>query len=453
MVPWLFQGIGVLLGAKWAYVVLGWGGYWGWDPVENASLMPWLTATAFLHSVIMQERKGMMKIWNMVLILSTFLLCIFGTFLTRSGIVSSVHAFAQSPIGPFFSSFLFILIGSCLYLLLTRLDALKSENRLDSVVSRESSFLFNNLALLGSMFAVLWGTIFPIISEFFQNEKRTVSAPFYNKVQVPIGLFLLFLTGVGPLLAWRKTSVQSLKRNFTMPTLAAVFAGILFLIFGMRNFYSFVCLVLCVFVACTILAEFHRGAVARRRQGESYAQALWILTFRNTRRYGGYVVHMGMVFLFVGFAGSGFNREVQKEMVKGDKVEIGGYTLKLQDIKETENANFVSEVGIIKVYRDGKEIKTLKPERRFYRSSEQATTEVALRSTLKEDLYVVLGFNQDGSRAIIHVFLNPLVAWVWLGAFVFMVGTLICLLPDRHEKTLRKEQEVKLDVKELLIKA
>jgi cytochrome c-type biogenesis protein CcmF len=206
-------------------------------------------------------------------------------------------------------------------------------------------------------------------------------------------------------------------------------------------------------VACTILAEFHRGALARRRQGESYAQALWILTFRNTRRYGGYVVHMGMVFLFVGFAGSGFNREVQKEMVKGDKVEIGGYTLKLQDLKETENANYISEVGIVKVYRDGKEIKTLKPERRFYRSSEQATTEVALRSTLKEDLYVVLGFNQDGSRAIIHAFLNPLVAWIWLGTFVFMVGTLICLLPDRHEKTLRKEQEVKLDVKELLIKA
>ena len=188
------------------------------------------------------------------------------------------------------------------------------------------------------------------------------------------------------------------------------------------------CLVLCVFVACTILAEFHRGALARRRQGESYAQALWILTFRNTRRYGGYVVHMGMVFLFVGFAGAGFNREVQKEMVKGDKVEIGGYSLKLQDIKETENANFVSEVGIIKVYRNGKEIKTLKPERRFYRASEQATTEVALRSTLKEDLYVVLaGFNPEGTRAIIHVFLNPLVAWVWLGAFVFMVGTLICL--------------------------
>jgi cytochrome c-type biogenesis protein CcmF len=203
-------------------------------------------------------------------------------------------------------------------------------------------------------------------------------------------------------------------------------------------------------VACTILTEFHRGALARRRQGESYAQALWILTFRNTRRYGGYVVHMGMVFLFVGFAGSGFNREVQKEMVKGDNVEIGGYTLKLQDIKEAQNANYISEVGIVKVYRDGKEIKTLKPERRFYRSSEQGTTEVALRSTLKEDLYVVLDFSRDRNQPILHVFLNPLVAWVWLGAFVFIVGTLICLLPDRHEKTLRKEQEVKLDVKELV---
>ena len=439
MVPWLFQGVGILLGAKWAYVVLGWGGYWGWDPVENASLMPWLAATAFLHSVIMQERKGMMKVWNMVLILSTFLLCIFGTFLTRSGIVSSVHSFAQSPIGPFFSSFLFLMISLSAYLLLTRLDALKSENRLDSVVSRESSFLFNNLILLASMFAILWGTIFPIITEYLQNEKRTVSAPFYNKVNIPIGLFLLFLTGVGPLLAWRKTSTQSLKRNFTMPTLAAFITGAVFFAFGMRHFYSMVCLILCVFVMATILAEFHRGANARRRQGESYLEALWILTFRNTRRYGGYIVHIAMVFLFVGFAGAGFNQDVQKEMGPGESLEIGSYSLTLEQVKNKDNANYASAVAVMKVYQNGKLIDTLLPERRFYKAREEPTTEVALRSSLKEDLYVVLsGFTPSTSRAVMHTFLNPLVSWIWIGGLVFMLGTVVCLIPDRHEKAMQK---------------
>jgi cytochrome c-type biogenesis protein CcmF len=439
MVPWLFQGIGILLGAKWAYVVLGWGGYWGWDPVENASLMPWLTGTAFLHSVIMQERKGMMKVWNMVLILSTFLLSILGTFLTRSGVVSSVHSFAQSPVGPFFGSFLLLMILLSVYLLLTRLDSLKSENRLDSVVSRESSFLFNNLVLLASMFAVLWGTIFPIVTEWVLNEKRTVSAPFYNKVNVPIGLFLLFLTGVGPLLAWRKTSIQSLKRNFTIPTLAALLAGVIFFVFGMRHFYSMVCLILSVFVMATLLAEFHRGARARRRQGESYWEALWVLTFRNTRRYGGYIVHMGMVFLFVGFAGAGFNREEQKEMVPGEQIMIGSYTLTLEQVKNADNPNHSSAIGLMTVYQNGKLIDTLLPERRFYRASEQPTSEVALRSTLKEDLYVVLaGFSSDGKRAIVHVYLNPLVSWIWIGGLVFMLGTLICLVPSKHEREFQK---------------
>jgi cytochrome c-type biogenesis protein CcmF len=433
MVPWLFQGAGILLGAKWAYVVLGWGGYWGWDPVENASLMPWVTGTAFLHSVIMQERKGMMKIWNMVLILSTFLLCIFGTFLTRSGIVSSVHAFAQSPIGPYFTGFLFFLLGLSLYFLLTRLDCLKSENRLDSVVSRESSFMFNNLILLAAGFAVLWGTIFPVISEYFLDEKRTVGPPFFNKINVPIGLFLLFLTGVGPLLAWRKTSARSLRKNFTIPVIVSLVAGGLFLAFGMRHFYSFVCLILSVFVMCTLISEFHRGANARRKQGESYLEALWILTFRNTRRYGGYIVHMGMVFMFVGFAGAGFNQEAQKEMVPGDSLIIGKYTLTLEQIKNAENDNYASATGLMTIFQEGKLIDSLLPERRFYKASDQDTTEVALRSSLKEDLYVVLaGFNKEMSKAVFHAYLNPLVAWIWIGGVTFVLGTLICLIPSKQ---------------------
>ena len=439
MVPWLFLGTGILLGAMWAYVVLGWGGYWGWDPVENASLMPWLTATAFLHSVIMQERKGMMKVWNMVLILSTFLLCILGTFLTRSGIVSSVHSFAQSPIGPFFSSFLILTTALSLYFLFTRLDALKSENRLDSVVSRESSFLFNNLVLLATTFAVLWGTIFPILSEWVTDEKRTVGAPFFNKVNIPIGLFLLLLTGIGPLLAWRKTSLRSLKKNFSIPLAAGLVAAVLFVAFGMRHFYSTVCLSLCVFVMVTILTEFHRGARARRRQGQGYWQSLWILTFRNTRRHGGYIVHVAMVFLFVGFSGTGFDQEQQQAMVPGDKLEIGRYTLEMEEVERTDNPNYISAMARIQVWKEGQRLSEIKPEQRLYKTSKQPTSEVALHRTLKEDLYVVFaGPDQDGTKFIIHAYIKPLVAWIWIGGATFILGTVICLIPNQHERAAQK---------------
>ena len=439
MIPWLFLGTGVLLGAMWAYVVLGWGGYWGWDPVENASLMPWLTGTAFLHSVIMQERKGMMKVWNMVLILATFLLCILGTFLTRSGIVSSVHSFAQSPIGPFFSSFLILMTALSLYFLFTRMDELKSENRLDSVVSRESSFLFNNLVLLATTFAVLWGTIFPILSEWVTDEKRTVGAPFFNQVNIPIGLFLLFLTGVGPLLAWRKTSLRSLRKNFSIPLAAGLAAGVLFVAFGMRHFYATVCLMLCVFVMVTILTEFHRGARARRRQGQGYLQSLWILTFRNTRRHGGYIVHVAMVFLFVGFAGGGFDQEVQQAMVPGDKLEIGRYTLEMKEVESADNPNYSSALARMQVWQEDRALSEIKPEQRLYKTSKQPTSEVALHRTLKEDLYVVFaGPDQDGSRFIIHAYIKPLVAWIWIGGAIFILGTVICLIPNQHERAAQK---------------
>jgi len=449
MVPWLFQGTGILLGAKWAYVVLGWGGYWSWDPVENASLMPWLTGTAFLHSVIMQERKGMMKVWNMILILSTFLLCIFGTFLTPSGIVSSVHAFAQSPIGPYFTGFLLLLLSLSLYLLLTRLDSLKSENRLDSVVSRESSFMFNNLILLATGFAVLWGTLFPIISEALQGEKRSVGPLFFNKINIPVGLFLLFLTGVGPLLAWRKTSFRSLQKNFTLPVVLSLVMGLIFFTFGMLHFYSTVCLMLCVFVVCTIISEFHRGANARRKQGEGYLESLWILTFRNTRRYGGYIVHLGMVCLFVGLAGAGFNKEAQKEMVPGDSLSLGKYTLTLEQIKSANNANYQSATALMTVYKDGTLVDTLLPERRYYKANDTATTEVALRSGLNEDLYLVFsGIEKDNSKLVFHAYLNPLVSWVWIGGIIFVLGTVICLIPSKQGMARSKVSE-KVEVEEL----
>ncbi len=441
MITWLFQSIGVLLGARWAYVVLGWGGYWGWDPVENASLLPWITGTAFLHSVMMQEKKGMMKVWNIVLVSATFFLCIFGTFLTRSGLVSSVHAFAQSAIGVYFVWFLTIGIALTIFLILSRLDYLKSESQLDSVVSRESSFLFNNVILLASCFAVLWGTLFPVISEAVSGEKITVGAPFFNKVNVPIGLVLLFLTGVGPLFAWRRTSVDSLKKNFLWPAVASLVLGVVLVALGMRHFYATVCFVLCLFVAITILVEFYRGGrVIQGKQGMSLPMAMVELTHRNTRRYGGYLVHMGVVLMCIGFAGAAFNQTQQAELGVGDALQLGKYEFKLTDLKEDNNPNNATSVAVVDVYKNGKLLATMRPEQRFYYASQQPTSVVAIRARLNEDVYLhFAGMSNDGTKPILQVFINPLVTWIWLGALTLVFGTLVALIPSKvkrvHPKT------------------
>jgi cytochrome c-type biogenesis protein CcmF len=434
MIAWCFQTMGILLGAHWAYAVLGWGGYWGWDPVENASLLPWLTGTAFLHSVMMQEKRGMMKVWNVWLVFCTFMLCILGTLLTRSGVVSSVHAFAQSSIGNWFVGFLALILVVCFTAYVKNRDYLKSENQLDSMVSRESSFLFNNLILLVSCIAVLSGTLFPVFSEWFSGSRISVGAPFFNKVNIPIGLLLLFLTGVGPLLAWRKTSTDSLKRNFGGPLVAALVAGVAALAVGLREFYSLVCLILCVFVASTISMEFFRGAkVIRARSGASLLASAVDLTMRNTRRYGGYIVHMGMVLIFVGLAGAAFNRDVQKEMQLGSTLQIGRYNLLLQSFDSKPEKNYTSERMIVEVMRDNKPLMMLYPERRFFQTNEQSGTMVAIYSTLRDDLYVVYaGQSPDNQLPVIHAYLNPLVKWIWLGGVIVVLGTIVTLLPNRR---------------------
>ncbi len=436
MVAWLFQSCGILLGARWAYAVLGWGGYWGWDPVENASLMPWLCGTAFLHSVMMQEKKGMLKVWNMVLVFSTYFLCILGTFLTRSGVVSSVHAFARSPIGPWFASFLVVGLLFGLYLLVTSRDYLRSENKLESLVSRESSFLFNNLVLLAACFAVLWGTLFPLISEAVQGTKISVGAPFFNKVNIPVGLFLMFLTGVGPLLAWRRTSLDGLRRNFLTSALAGLAAGVVALAAGVRDFYALLSFILCVFVTGTILQEFLKGArVIARKQGLSMAAAARELTRRNTRRYGGYIVHFGMVLIFIGFTGAAFNAQLETEMKPGSTAEIRGYRLQCVDLRKGDNPNYASELAVIDVYRNGRLIATMKPERRFYKASRQPASVVDIRPRLSEDLYLVyLGEGADGQSAAIQVFVNPLVNWIWLGGLVLVLGTAVALTPSKKSR-------------------
>jgi cytochrome c-type biogenesis protein CcmF len=434
MIAWCFQTAGILLGAHWAYAVLGWGGYWGWDPVENASLLPWLTGTAFLHSVMMQEKRGMMKVWNVWLVFLTFMLCILGTTLTRSGIVSSVHAFAQSSIGNWFVGFLCVILVVCLAAYIKNRDYLKSENQLDSIVSRESSFLFNNLILLVSCVAVLSGTLFPVFSEWVSGNRISVGTPFFNKVNIPIGLLLLALTGLGPLLAWRKTSTESLKRNFAGPLILSLVGGAILFASGLHEFYSLICFIMCVFVASTIGMEFYRGArVVKARSGMSWASSAVDLTLRNTRRYGGYIVHMGMVLIFVGLAGAAFNHDVQKEMKLGSTLQIGRYDLLLQSFESHPERNYTAERMIIEVSENNKPKMMLYPERRFFPTNEESGTMVAIYSTLRDDLYVVYsGQSPDGQTPVIHAYLNPLVKWIWLGGAIVVMGTFVALLPNRR---------------------
>ena len=433
LVTWMFQTTGILLGAGWAYAVLGWGGYWGWIPVENASLLPWITATAFLHSVMMQEKKGMMKVWNVVLVSCTFFLCIFGTFLTRSGVVQSVHAFAQSPLGNYFVAFMSIGIAGTLYLILNRLDYLKSEAQLESVLSRESSFLFNNLILLASCFAVLWGTMFPVISEAVTGEKISVDAPFFNRVNIPIAMMLMLLTGVGPLIAWRKSSFESLRRAFLWPAAAGVALSAGLFANGVRDFYALVSFALCVFVAVTVVLEFFKGALAIRAKNQMHIlQAMFELTHRNTRRYGGYLVHMGVVFMFIGFTGKAFDLSKTVQVNPGQAVEIGHYQLNIGKVESGQTGDYQWEILNVGVVRNGAEIGTLRPERRFYTASRQPTSEVAIRRRLNEDLYLnFAGNSNDGDGNVLQCYVFPLVSWIWMGYWVVLFGTITCLIPSK----------------------
>jgi cytochrome c-type biogenesis protein CcmF len=446
MVTWGLLTCGIFLGAHWAYAVLGWGGYWGWDPVENASLMPWLFGTAFLHSVMMQEKRGMLKVWNMWLVFGSFFLSILGTFLTRSGIISSVHAFAQSSIGTWFAYFLAIIAAVFMFFYIKNKEHLRSEHKLESLISRESSFLFNNLLFVLLCFTVLWGTWFPKISELVQGNKVTVSAPFYNRVAIPVALLLLILTAVGPLLAWRKTSFESLKRNFMWPTIGAVAVMVFLMItppswgspFGLRPwqdisyFYSLMAIGLSVLVTLTIASEYYRGSkVISKHSGQGMFASMVQLTHRNTRRYGGYIVHFGVVVVIIGFAGSAFNQDKEQEMGYGDKMTIGSYTLVCRSYTDEDFPNYAAEWAVLDVYKHGKQIDTLTPERRFYKASRQTSTMPFIRSSLNEDLYLVYeGLNQDTGHPILKAHVNPLVMWIWLGVWIMLGGTVLALVPN-----------------------
>jgi cytochrome c-type biogenesis protein CcmF len=431
---WFFLTIGNLLGAQWAYVELGWGGYWAWDPVENASFMPWLVATAYLHSVMIQEKRGMLKVWNIVLITLTFLLTIFGTFITRSGIISSVHTFGQSSLGWIFLVFLGLAIVVSFNLLMNRLPHLRSRHELDSLLSKESSFLYNNLIFVGITFATLWGTLFPVISEAVRGVKITVGPPFFNKVNTPFGLALLALTGLCPLIAWRKTTLSSLRNNLLLPFAVSVGGGVILFLLGIRQVYPLISFTLAVFVMASIYLEFSRGARARKMtSGEGVGKALWTVVNRNKRRYGGYIVHAGIVLIFVGITGNAFKAETQATVSKGESFSIRNYTLRYDSLTRYPTAHKEVVAASLSVFNSSEKKGVLYPEKNVHRGhDDQPSTEVAIRSTFKEDLYVVLaGF--EGETATFKVLVTPLVIWVWIGGAVMALGTIFAMLPDRKK--------------------
>jgi cytochrome c-type biogenesis protein CcmF len=417
--------------------VLGWGGYWAWDPVENAAFMPWLVSTAYLHSVMIQEKKDMLRVWNMVLVLLTFTLTIFGTFLTRSGVISSVHSFTQSGLGPFFIGFLVLVILSAGALVVYRLPELRTTGTIESFFSREAAFLFNNLVLVGIAFAVFWGTVFPVLSEWVRGVKITVGPPFFNRVNAPLGVALLFLMGVGPVIAWRRATPKNLWRAFAVPVGSGLAAALVLVVARVPLGYAYAVFALGVFVLGTIAQEFWRGMRARQAiLKEPAPQALARVVGKNRRRYGGYVIHVGIVMAFVGVAASSvFRTEVQQTVSAGQEFQAGRYRLRFDRIDNREDGHMAASAAVVSVFLGDTQIDTLKPEKRFYKKPKQPTTEVANRSTLREDLYLVLGsYDPQSKLATILAYVNPLVVWIWLGGLVAAIGTAIAAWPTAAER-------------------
>jgi cytochrome c-type biogenesis protein CcmF len=436
LVAWLFLSLGLILGGRWAYDVLGWGGYWGWDPVEIAAFMPWLTGTAFLHSVMIQEKRGMLKHWNMVLIILTYCLVIFGTFLTRSGVLSSVHAFAQSAIGPLFFGYIGLVFIISLSLLLRRWDELKSEAHMTSMLSREALFLLNNLLFMGILVVCFWGVIFPLISELFTGQKVTVGPPFYERATGPLFAGLLLLMGVAPLAAWRHSTAKTLGRAMWKPFLFSLVGIILPLIGGIRHPAALLGFWLSAFVASVTLYEFWRGAVARHRKSdESLPLALWRLAGRNRRRYVGYIIHLGVVLMAIGIIGIEiFQVETQGTIPQGGQVGLGEYTVTYKSLAifDTPDGRNVAR-AVVEVEKDGQYVGELFPRRDYYFESQQPMTIPGVRSTWEDDLYVLLVDWQPVSTqgATFKVYRNPLVNWLWLGGIVFIIGTMVAAWPDK----------------------
>jgi cytochrome c-type biogenesis protein CcmF len=435
VLSWVFLTIGIILGGQWAYVELGWGGYWAWDPVENASLIPWLIATAFIHSAIIQERRNIMKVWNMVLIVLTFVSCLFGTYLVRSGVLQSVHDFGATGLGGYFLIFMIAILLVGIYLIAESFNELRSKHSLESYLSRESTFIFNNVLFLAIAFSTLFGTVFPLISEAVTGTKLTVSQPFFNQVNTPLFLILLLLTGICPLIGWRKASADNLRKNFLIPALTAITGAVVLFIAGVRDFYPLTSFSLSIFVIVTIFNEFRGGTMARKRlTGEPVFTAFPRLLYKMRRRYGGYIVHLGVVLIVIGITGSSaYKLEAQGTLYKGESIKIGDYELRYDNLRGYRDGNRDVYAATLKVFKNGKPDGTISPERRYYINAEKPTTEVTLRTGLTEDLYVTMPGIGENKEITLKVTVNPLLIWIWIGGVIMVAGGIIAILPNRKK--------------------
>ncbi len=438
-------GVGQLLGAHWAYVEIGWGGYYAWDPVENAALMPWLAATAFLHSVMIQEKRGMLKVWNMVLVALAFCLSIFGTFLTRSGVVNSIHSFSQSPIGGWFLGFIALMAAFSIALIYLRLPLLRARTKLESLVSREATFLYNNLLLVALCLTILWGVVYPLLTQALRGETRSVSKPYYDFFLHTFGLPLLLLMGLGPLVAWRRASLRSLGKTFLVPFAAAIVTGAVLLGLGFGSSWpGLLAYTFSAFVAASIVLEFQRGTAARRAiAGEGRAKALGMLVARNRRRYGGYLVHAAVVLLAVGIAGSSAYQTIRERALRqGQSMEVAGYTLTYTALGTRQLANARAVRATVEVSRGGTHVATLHPGQNSYPVEQQVSNEVSIYHDPRSlgDVFTIADQIETNGTLYLKVLVKPLVNLIWLAGFVFVGGSLVAMWPDAVEQRRLEER-------------
>ncbi len=434
LIAWTALGAGLILGGRWAYEILGWGGYWGWDPVENAALMPWLAATAYLHSVMIQEKRDMLKTWNLVLIGLTYTLCLFGTFLTRSGIVQSVHAFTNSGLfTPLFLTYVLVFAVAFFGMLLYRRSELKTSNQLESMVSREAGFLLNNWAFMAILVVVFWGTLLPVISESIGGKRITVGPLFFNSMAGWLALFLLFLTGVGPLIAWRRASISNVRRQFKKPAAVGIAVGLVTTVvyWSQLSIWALSCWILASFVTASIVQEYVRAIAVRvNRRGESVLRALVTLMKRNQRRYGGYVVHLGIVLMFIAVSGEFFGQERLENVKVGDSVKLRNWELRYLTAEPIPAQHYGGTVARVAVYYEGEPVATMLPEKRMYWLEQQPSSVPSIFSSAIEDLYVVLNAIEEDGSATFMLRLNPLVNWLWIGAIVAILGSIFIMWPQ-----------------------
>src|SRR6188508_1359942 len=439
LASWTFLGVAILLGAKWAYETIGWGGYYAWDPVENAALMPWLAATAFLHSVMIQEKRGMLRVWNVTLVSLAFCLSLFGTFLTRSGVVTSIHSFTKSSIGPWFLGFIVVAVVFSVTMIWLRLPQLRTTARLESLVSREATFLYNNLLLVALCLTILWGTAWPILSEAVRGESVVVGRPYYDFFLRIFGLPLLLLMGIGPLVAWRRASLRGLVRVFAWPAGIALAVGLVLILLGSgSSIPGLIAYTFAAFVLATIGHEFVRGTRARRAlSGGSWPLAFSALVARNRRRYGGYIVHAAIVMLAIGVAGSSaYDSVVEGKLARGQSLSVGDYRLTYRDLTERDGANATEIRAVLDVRRGGDSLGTIKAGKNAYSVEQQVSNEVGIRSDplTGEDLFVIAEQVNDDGTVFFRIFVKPLVNLIWLAGLVFVLGSLITLWPDAREE-------------------